>query len=189
MKVKCRECGEKLEKDYAVKIEHITNSGNKQNKYYHEKCYKFREKENKQWDRLENELINLLEIPVLNKEMVTSLVDLRNGVIKPKDRKNKNKTKSGYSYEIIRRAILKKKKEIKDNYKDKSWWYIHAIIGSECPRVYREEKKKIENKKIREQFEKEKNKEDKEKKEIKIKNNRNEKESSSILEVEDISEL
>lgn len=157
--VKCAICGEKVHVDKRIIYNHtVEKSGKTYKKNAHKECYEQWKMDYEQFGVLRETLLRIFDIPMLERSMITSLREYRNGEGK----------KKGYNYNIINQATLKKEKVIKQNI-DKGWRYIFSIIQSGCSEVWREQKKKEKNQKIQQQFKKQYEEQQKNQKEIVIK--------------------
>lgn len=148
MKVKCRKCGHKKEKDQAYLHIHVTSGGNKQNRWYCSKdCYENEQKEIfmlKQCQYFVDEVFGYVVVSNQKNKCLKELVD------------------AGYTREQVYDCMLELKStiieslEYRKDIKDESQrvMYMYAIIKSKIREITtRNELSKKHKEKIRQEYE------------------------------------
>lgn len=107
MKVKCRWCGEKTERELMVFEEK-----NNKKLYFHKECYsdylkdkEFKEQERKEKDALVETIKRIYGVQDLPRQVYPFLEDLRNGNPVFKGQQPGKRYKQGYKYSVIKEAF------------------------------------------------------------------------------------
>lgn len=107
MKVKCRWCGEKAERESM-----IFEEKNNKKLYFHNECYpdylkdkEFKEQERKEKDELVETIKRIYDVQDLPRQVYPFLEDLRNGNPVFKGQQPGKRYKQGYKYSIIKETF------------------------------------------------------------------------------------
>ena len=143
MLVKCQICGKKIDREDAYRVEHVTKSGSKSNKYYcNEEEYENDRKEKEYYKECQYLLDQLFQEVIVDNTRNKKLSELH---------------KAGYSYETIYTCISDISKTIenalvikRDDFKGKNAMYmklayVFGIIKKEITKYEHKDKSKTMN--------------------------------------------
>lgn len=119
-------CGEKVFRNDVFRFEYENRNGNISKKKGHKQCVEDWYRNYCEFENLSKTLCNVLDIPILTKNMITRIRELGNP----------------YGYRLLRDVILDKRHVLSKHYPDKGWNYCFAIIENEVARAYALEQQK-----------------------------------------------